>query len=262
MLAGGGGACYTRVRVSKTVTNPDFRLCESPIETLFGEAVYPLLHDRVAFRIQKEVVVKAGNRYRLDFAASYQDRHVGFECDGLHFHDFYRDRQRDVAILGLKNWRAIIRFRGGDIRNGPESCTTMAKMFVPHLFDGVAPVPTLPEMIDCSQLMACRVHRMVCRVAVDYDDVRRIRDRESIRLPTCWWIAHLEHLRKVVVEFRTRGWIPAGGIIPPERTLQDELCELNQLLRSQGLPQVKIDGDGDVTSPSSSAVAKFPGERH
>lgn len=87
---------------------------ESPIEQKLGDLFVPMLAPGAT--VETQVPVRcAGKGYRLDFVVTAAGKRTGVECDGSDFHEFERDRQRDVAILEHADIDTMIRFRGGDI---------------------------------------------------------------------------------------------------------------------------------------------------
>lgn len=209
---------------------PDFTRCESPIERLLGEQLWTQLHPRCRLHIQKRI-----RPYRLDFAVTFNGETIGIECDGKHFHDFYEDQKRDIYILQHAGWRMIFRFRGGDIRHSTESCIALLKAFTPQFFDENAPPLQLKEMFDISDLMAHRLHRIVCRAPLSAADVQdQLQPGDAHRSAVDWIGATFD--RKVVfVEFKTPGWVPPTGKMPPEPTVEELLDDLHSVMRAQGL---------------------------
>lgn len=206
---------------------------ESPIEQAFGERIKPLLHPRTAFHVQKKV-----KPYRVDLAASFNDEHVGIECDGKHFHDFKTDRCRDMAIMSNRGWRMMFRFRGGDIIHSPESCIALMRLFAPHLFDPAAYIPPVREMIlELSCLMPHQYHRMVCRVSVGLHEINVLK-RSDIHQRAVEWIGCTPDRNRIFAEFKTPGWFPPDGMIPAEPTIDEQLAGMHQAMRDNGYDDV------------------------
>jgi very-short-patch-repair endonuclease len=96
------------------------KFTESPIEVMFGMALYDLIEDGWALIPQFK-----WQRYRIDWALERPDKPLIFiECDGSEFHtrpdDVARDRRRDQDIrrAGIK----LFRFTGSQIFGNAEGC--------------------------------------------------------------------------------------------------------------------------------------------
>lgn len=104
---------------------------ESPIEDKFAWHITKYLKPDVAFYPQFPIQTICG-QFRLDFVIGYNDKLIGFECDGLNFHEPYRDLWRDSMILGTEKIDSIFRLRGTDIHRYPNDLLyTIAKFHSP-----------------------------------------------------------------------------------------------------------------------------------
>lgn len=96
------------------------RFTESPIEIMFGMALYDLLEDDWNLIPQ----FKFG-KYRIDWALELPHRKAIFvECDGSEFHtrpdQVMKDRWRDVSIR--RAGHKLFRFTGSEIYRNAEGC--------------------------------------------------------------------------------------------------------------------------------------------
>jgi hypothetical protein len=106
---------------------------ESPIEDIFAWHITKYLKADVKFYPQFPINTICG-KFRLDFVIGYDDKLIGFECDGLNFHDPYRDLWRDSMILGTKRIDSIFRLRGSDIYRYPNDLLYTIARFYSSIF--------------------------------------------------------------------------------------------------------------------------------
>lgn len=98
------------------------RLCESPIEVKYLEAIYPELP-----QITPQYQV---NGYRLDFALP--DKQIAIELDGHEFHKTKEQRTNDAERerhLELSGWR-VIRFTGSEIYQDVNKCVNQTMKLI------------------------------------------------------------------------------------------------------------------------------------
>lgn len=103
---------------------------QTPIE----KAMADLLSGSVPAGVTWAAEVPIGD-YRADFVITAGETRVVVECDGADFHEFWRDRKRDVRMLLDHGITAVARFRGCDLVYEPAGCLRWLKTFFPHLFD-------------------------------------------------------------------------------------------------------------------------------
>lgn len=120
--------------------------CESPIEFIFAEQVARYCDDSISWQTQRPISTREQN-HRVDFYTEAAGRKLVIECDGREFHEFWRDRARDVRMLVLGGVTDIIRFRGSDLKYAPDDCVTALRKLAPYLFRPDADPPTLESTI-------------------------------------------------------------------------------------------------------------------
>jgi len=72
---------------------------ESPIEDIFEHAFYKHALPDLQLERQREFVTQIG-KFRVDFVLPFEGYLIGFECDGLEYHNIGDDEIRDAALLG------------------------------------------------------------------------------------------------------------------------------------------------------------------
>src|SRR5215468_3828370 len=93
---------------------PDLSPCNSPIENIFYYDFQKRIKAEVKVRRQVECKTPIGIFY-LDFVAEFENRRLGFECDGRDYHQASRDAARDRAIIQSGYADRIYRLRGHDL---------------------------------------------------------------------------------------------------------------------------------------------------
>jgi hypothetical protein len=119
---------------------------ESPLEELFIENLEKYISPNAEIIPQFEVETITGV-FRLDFVLLINDRKIGIECDGLGFHDEWKDEWRDAIILGSKQIDTIYRFRGKDLHTFLSDCIFLIYCFDKDLFCDRYPL-IAPQLIS------------------------------------------------------------------------------------------------------------------
>ncbi len=109
------------------------KLFESPIETAFFDAIWPVIDFDVWLYPQVTLKTPVGE-FRVDLVAKIRNCCVVFECDGRQWHDRLRDEFRDAAILNHCDISAIYRLRGTDIHRDVETCLSILATWEEDLF--------------------------------------------------------------------------------------------------------------------------------
>lgn len=164
---------------------------ESPIEEMFYDALAPLLASGVEVKTQVPVL-----NYRVDFLIR-GPRRVVIECDGREFHDFNRDRIRDIAMLDSGLIDDVLRFRGCDIVFAGDECAARAVSYFPFLAKRDANPLTEEEKMLCGMCMRNGnikpIWRTLCNSRMNDNDetcdlLGRAKDgRIGYQLKTAYW---------------------------------------------------------------------------
>lgn len=107
---------------------------ESILEDRFWGVLLNHVSLGVDVRQQYRVNTSLG-QFRLDFCLVTSDRAVGVECDGVEFHEPFRDEVRDAAILSQSGVDSIWRFPGPCVLGATEACLALLAATEPSLFD-------------------------------------------------------------------------------------------------------------------------------
>jgi hypothetical protein len=123
---------------------------QTPIEKVMEDLLRTNIPTQIPWASEVDIDAD-GKGFRADFVASSFGSHVGIECDGADFHDFWTDHARDMRILTSGRHGEpplpitdMIRFRGCDLVYEPSLCLQWLRSFFPQLFD-VNAVPLTPE---------------------------------------------------------------------------------------------------------------------
>lgn len=106
---------------------------ESPIEHDLEWALQKYLKPDVTLERQRPVSTRWG-RFRSDLALIHSGLRVGLECDGVMFHDPYRDEWRDALMLGTRGIDAVVRFAGQDLVYRIDDCVFVIASLYPSAF--------------------------------------------------------------------------------------------------------------------------------
>lgn len=106
---------------------------DSPLEELFAYHFMKYQLPETTLYPQVQINTICGP-YWLDFAAKYNDKIIGIECDGKDYHDTNRDFWRDSMILGTGTIDAIYRFSGQDLNYHINDCLFLLSESEPQIF--------------------------------------------------------------------------------------------------------------------------------
>lgn len=100
--------------------------CESPIEKM----MFRELADRLPSGANWKTQVRIG-RYRVDFLI---DDSTVIEADGRGFHNFHKDRERDIDLILHHGIKQVIRFTGSALFSRIDRCVQTLKRLDPGVF--------------------------------------------------------------------------------------------------------------------------------
>jgi len=144
---------------------------ESPIEERMGVAMAKAFHPGVTIETQRKVAAH-GEKFRLDFHVEYQGTRLAVECDGKDYHEYHRDRRRDLLTIDSGAVTDVFRLRGTDIVYDAEACVTYMRSFFPSLFEADATRVAIGDLLDWSCLMYHGCIKPIARMTFSADEIR------------------------------------------------------------------------------------------